>query len=235
MGDLHSIMPEGGGGMLHEDVVARVREMLLDGAIPPGSRIAERELCDRFRVSRTPLREALKVLAAEGLVVLLPNRGARAAKPTSRSLQDLFEVCEGLEALAGELACRRITDAQLATIRDLHDEMVECYRADDLAQYFRCNRLIHDAIVRAADNAPLMALYESVASRIRSVRYLAPMPAAHWAVAIKEHEGILNALERRDGPGLAHILRHHLRVKRKQVEEAGLSDSVETSVPANAA
>jgi DNA-binding GntR family transcriptional regulator len=221
--------------MLHEEVVSRVRRMLLEGVIRPGSRRAERELCEQLRVSRTPLREALKVLAAEGLVVLLPNRGARAAKPTSRSLQDLFEVCEGLEALAGELACRRISDAQLAAIRDLHNEMVARYHADDMAQYFRCNRLIHEAIVRAADNASLNALYDSIAARIRGVRYLAPMPKEHWAVAIKEHEGILNALERRDGQGLAHILRHHLRVKRKQVEEAGLSDGADAAMPANAA
>lgn len=113
--------------------------------------------------------------------------------------------------------------------------MVACYEADDMARYFRCNRLIHEAIVRAADNAPLNALYDSVAARIRGVRYLAPMPKEHWAVAIKEHEGILNALERRDGQGLAHILRHHLRVKRNQVEEAGLSEGIEPPTPANAA
>jgi DNA-binding GntR family transcriptional regulator len=219
--------------MLHADIVARVRELLLEGAIPPGTRIAERELCERFGVSRTPLREALKVLAAEGLVVLLPNRGARAAKPTSRSLQDLFEICEGLEALAGELACRRITDAELRAIAGLHDDMVRHYKAGDLAQYFRCNRLIHEAIVRAADNAVLAGLYDSVAARIRSVRYLAPMPAEHWSIAIKEHEGILNALERRDGQGLALILRSHLRVKRRQVEEAGLAENAEDTADDN--
>jgi len=221
--------------MLHEEVVAQVRNMLLDGTIRPGARIAERELCDQLRVSRTPLREALKVLAAEGLVLLLPNRGARAVKPTSRSLQDLFEVCEGLESLAGELACQRISDAQIAALRDLHTAMVAHYQAGDLTQYFHCNRLIHEGIVRAADNATLTALYDSLTARIRNVRYLAPMPKDHWAVAIKEHEGILNALERRDGTGLAHILRHHLRVKRRQVEEAGLAEGGDLAAPANAA
>lgn len=219
--------------MLHEEVVSRVRDMLLDGTIRPGARIAERELCDQLRVSRTPLREALKVLAAEGLVVLLPNRGARAAKPTSRSLQDLFEVCEGLEALAGELACQRISDAELRLIGGLHTDMVRHYQAGDLTQYFRCNRLIHEAIVKAADNAVLAGLYESVAARIRSVRYLAPMPADHWVIAIKEHEGILNALERRDGQGLALILRSHLRVKRRQVEEAGLAENSDEADESN--
>src|SRR5919206_3275669 len=91
--------------MLHDEIVARLRDMLIEGVIPPGARVPERELCAAFGISRTPLREALKVLAAEGHVTLLPNRGARAAKLTSKDVQDLFEVCEGLEAIAGELAC----------------------------------------------------------------------------------------------------------------------------------
>src|SRR5689334_7564574 len=88
--------------MLHEEVVSRLRDMLLEGEIAPGARIPERDLCGKLEISRTPLREALKVLAAEGLVLLLPNRGARAAKLTEKDVQDLFEVCQGLEALAGE-------------------------------------------------------------------------------------------------------------------------------------
>src|SRR5579885_3085719 len=104
------------GTMLHEEVVSRLRHMLIDGDIPPGSRVPERQLCAALRISRTPLREALKVLAAEGLVVLLPNRGARAAKLTRKGLQDLFELCEGLEAMAGQLACTRISAEQVDAI-----------------------------------------------------------------------------------------------------------------------
>src|SRR4029450_6887960 len=83
--------------MLHEEVVGRIRAILLEGEIPPGARMPERELCDRLQISRTPLREALKVLAAEGLVQLLPHRGSRAAKLTDKDMRDLFEVCQGLE------------------------------------------------------------------------------------------------------------------------------------------
>src|SRR5438045_9229079 len=100
--------------MLHEEVAGRVRAILLDGEIPPGARIPERELCERLEISRTPLREALKVLAAEGLVQLLPNRGSRAARLTDKDMRDLFEVCQGLDAVAGELASERIEDSQLA-------------------------------------------------------------------------------------------------------------------------
>ena len=137
--------------MLHEEVVGRIRAILLDGEIPPGARIPERELCDRLQISRTPLREALKVLAAEGLVQLLPHRGSRAAKLTDKDMRDLFEVCQGLEALAGELACERISDAEIGEIAAAHEEMVRHYRDGDLIQYYRGNRAIHEAIVAAAE------------------------------------------------------------------------------------
>lgn len=213
--------------MLHDEVVSRVRHMLMEGEIPPGARVPERDLCLTLGISRTPLREALKVLAAEGYVVLLPNRGARAAKLTQKDVQDLFEVCESLEAAAGELACQRITDDQVQRIACLHDEMISHYRNRDLLQYYRCNRSIHEAIVDAADNAVLASLYESVTARIRRARFVAPMPPSHWELAVQEHEAILNALQRRDGGGLSHILRRHLRHKRQEVERAGFAESAE--------
>lgn len=211
--------------MLHEDVVARLRNILLDGEIPPGARIPERDLCARLRISRTPLREALKVLAAEGLVLLLPNRGARAAKLTGKDVQDLFDVCQGLEALAGELACERIADRQLDAIAQMHAAMARHFRANELLQYYHYNRQIHEAIVTAAGNPVLSALYESVTARIRRARYVTPMTPERWARALQEHEAILNALLRRDGFGLAHILRAHLRHKREEVIRAGFADA----------
>lgn len=211
--------------MLHEEVVGRIRTILLDGEIPPGGRIPERELCHRLQISRTPLREALKVLAAEGLVQLLPNRGSRAAKLTDKDMRDLFEVCQGLEALAGELACERISDGEIAEIAAAHAAMVQHHRDGDLIGYYRCNRAIHEAIVAAADNPVLTGLYTSVTARIRRARYVTPMTAQRWAVAVQEHEAILNALQRRDGVGLSHILRAHLRHKRVEVLQAGFAET----------
>src|SRR3954462_14225920 len=111
--------------MLHDEVVMRLRDMLVEGALPPGARVPERELCAAFGISRTPLREALKVLAAEGHVTLLPNRGARATKLTLKDVHDLFELCAGLESLAGELACERIDKPALDRILALQAEMAE--------------------------------------------------------------------------------------------------------------
>jgi DNA-binding GntR family transcriptional regulator len=210
--------------MLHDEVVSRLRHMLVEGEIPPGMRVPERALCETFGISRTPLREALKVLAAEGQVVLLPNRGARAAKLNAKDVRDLFEVCEGLEAIAGELACKRISDAELQELSRLHDEMRQHYERGDLAPYYRCNRAIHETIVRASDNAVLVQLYDSVTARIRGARYVVPMPPDHWALAMREHEAIMNALVRRDGVALAHILQTHLRNKRRELRMAGFAD-----------
>src|SRR5271156_3312520 len=99
---------------LHDQVVARLRSMLVEGHITPGAKLNERELCEQLRVSRTPLREAIKLLAAEGLVDLLPNRGAVAVKLTESDVVNAFEVLGGLEAMSGELAAQRVTDAELA-------------------------------------------------------------------------------------------------------------------------
>ncbi|HZC96789.1 MAG TPA: GntR family transcriptional regulator [Bradyrhizobium sp.] len=216
--------------MLHEDVVGRVRAMLLEGEIPPGARIPERDLCEKLQISRTPLREALKVLAAEGLVQLLPNRGSRAAKLTDKDMHDLFEVCQGLEALAGELACERITDAEIADIAAAHAAMARHYRDNELLQYYRCNRCIHEAIIAGAGNPVLSGLYDSVTARIRRARYVTPMTPDRWALALQEHEAILNALQRRDGVGLAHILRAHLRHKREEVLQAGFAETEQRGV-----
>jgi len=213
--------------MLHEEVVVRLRAMLLDGEIPPGGRVPERDLCQKLAISRTPLREALKVLAAEGLVLLLPHRGSRAAKLTEKDLHDLFEVCQGLEALAGELACERVSDADIGAIASAHAAMVQHYRDGDLAQYYKFNRQIHEAIVAAAANPVLSGLYESVTARIRRARYVTPMTPTRWAQAVHEHDAILNALQRRDGVGLAHILRAHLRHKREEVVKAGFADTTD--------
>jgi DNA-binding GntR family transcriptional regulator len=210
--------------MLHTEVVGGIRTMLLEGEIPPGARIPERELCEKLQISRTPLREALKVLAAEGLVQLLPNRGSRAARLTDKDLRDLFEVCQGLEALAGELACERISEAQIGKIEAAHIDMVRHHREGDLVRYYRCNRFIHEAIVTAADNPVLGSLYESVTARIRRARYVTPMTPERWALAVQEHEAILNMLKRRDGFGLSHILRTHLRHKREEVIRAGFAE-----------
>jgi DNA-binding GntR family transcriptional regulator len=117
---------------LHEQVALRLREMLVESRIAPGAKLNERELSEVLNVSRTPLREAIKMLAAEGLVELLPNRGAIAVELSPADVLNTFEVMAGLEAQSGELAAERITDAEMAEIQAMHYEMLAAYTRRDL-------------------------------------------------------------------------------------------------------
>src|ERR1700693_4166678 len=206
---------------LHGEILTRLRDHIVEGNIPDGGRIGERLLCEMLGISRTPLREALKVLAAEGLVELLPNRGAGVRQLSERDLDELFDVMGGLEGLAGRLACENISDAEIAEIELLHYEMYGFYLHRDMHGYFRVNQLIHQRIVEASRNATLLGAYANFAGRTRRVRYSANFARKRerWGEAMREHEPILDALRRRAGNELSDILFVHLRNKRTAAVE----------------
>jgi DNA-binding GntR family transcriptional regulator len=206
---------------LHDETLTRLRDHIVEGNIPDGGRVPERQLCEMLGISRTPLREALKVLASEGLVELLPNRGARVRQLSEHDLAELFDVMGGLEGLAGRLACENITDAEIAEIERLHYEMYGFYLHRDMHGYFLVNQLIHQKIVEASRNATLQNAYANFAGRIRRVRYSANFARKRerWGEAMREHETILEALRRRAGSELSDILFKHLRNKRTAAVE----------------
>lgn len=208
------------GTTLHDGLVRRLRQIIIEGDLIPGQRIPERVLCERFKISRTPLREALKVLAWEGFIDLTPNRGATVSQVTVEEVDEVFPVIGAVEALSGELACERITEKQLAEIKALHYQMVLHFQREELPEYFRLNQKIHEKIMEAADNKALASIYWGLAGRIRRARYVANMSRSRWAKATEEHEAILAALEKRDGTALARILKEHLRNKCDTVKEA---------------
>jgi len=207
--NLVSIQPQ----MLHEAVVAQLQRMIVEGVLAPGTRLNERMLCDKLRVSRTPLREAFRVLAAQGLVSLLPNRGAVVLQLSTRDIAETFEVISGLEAMSGELACARITDAEINEIRALHFDMLACHAVRDLPGYYRLNYLIHDAINKAARNDVLRQTYSTVNSRLQALRFRSNFDRDKWDAAVIEHCAMVEALEQRDGPRLAAVLRAHVLSK----------------------
>ncbi len=204
---------------LHDELVERLRLLIVEGDLAPGSKISEKDLSDLFAVSRTPLREALKVLAREGLVELSPNRGASVAALTLDDLEEAFPVMGALEALSGELACMAITNRELATVERHHAAMLEAYEARDMPSYFKHNQAIHQTILEAARNPTLEQMQNALAGRIRRARYMANMSDARWDKAVAEHETILEALRARDGERLAAILKQHLANKLETVRE----------------
>jgi DNA-binding GntR family transcriptional regulator len=198
---------------LHDELVERLRRLIVEGELAPGEKISEKALCATFDVSRTPLREALKVLAREGLVVLTPRRGAHVSMLTMADLEEAFPVIGALEALAGELACERARDGEISRISLLHLKMATAHKTRDRQKYFRLNQQIHDALAAAARNPMLDQMRLTLDGRVSRARYFANISTPRWDQAMKEHEAILAALKARDGERLGRLLKAHLAHK----------------------
>lgn len=200
-------------------IADRLREMIIEGELAAGARLNERELCDRLQVSRTPLREAFRLLSADGLVRMQPNRGAHVVALSEKDIRESFEVMGALEALSGELACQRITDQEIAEIQALTYEMQACHARKNLSSYYHVNRAIHDRVNAAGHNELLSQVYQNINLRLQNLRFRSNLNHEKWDRAMREHLEMAEALASRDGPRLAQIMRQHLRRKGEAVLE----------------
>jgi DNA-binding GntR family transcriptional regulator len=204
---------------LHEEVADRIRELITEGLLAPGSKLNERILAAQLGVSRTPLREALKLLAGERLIELHPNRGASVARLLREDIEHLFELMSALEALAGELAASRRTDSELTELRALHFEMLAAHVRRDLPAYYRINREIHQLINRCARNPALTETYDAINLRIQSLRFQSNYNPRKWDTAVQEHDEMLKAMTDRNASAMRSLLATHLRNKLQVVLE----------------
>ena len=202
---------------LHEEAAERLRDLIVQGRLAAGVRLNERLLTAQLGVSRTPLREAFKVLATEGLVELLPNRGAIVSQMDPVRLSESLAVMGALEALAGELACANATDAQVNEIRALHYEMLAYHARGDLAGYFKFNQAIHLKLVKYSGNTTLYNVYRQLNGNVRRARYMANLSKERWDAAVREHDEILAALGARDVKRIKALLSDHLAQKLNSV------------------
>jgi DNA-binding GntR family transcriptional regulator len=203
---------------LHEQLTVRLREMIVQNELAPGERVDEKLLCERFGISRTPLREALKVLAAEGLIELIPNRSPRVSPVTRENVAELFDVMAWLERYAGELAAARVEDKDVQRLRKHLTQMERLHDRRDRFDYFRLNGEFHHALVELAGNSVLLSTYTTLASQIQRARYVAIHSQSHWDRGITEHREILDALEAKDGPRLGQLLMEHSRETGQRVQ-----------------
>ncbi|MBV8796307.1 MAG: GntR family transcriptional regulator [Hyphomicrobiales bacterium] len=194
---------------LHETVVERLRDMIVEGELASGDRLHDANLAKILQVSRTPIREAIKLLATEGLVDLLPGRGARVREMSSEDILDLFETIAGIERHACELAAERMSERDLDKLQRAHKRMARHHAAGERQPYFRLNHEIHLAIVEASKNVTLQAIHASLMSRARRARYAALASQARWMEAMGEHNQIMAALAKRDPGRAGEIMRRH--------------------------
>jgi DNA-binding GntR family transcriptional regulator len=211
---------------LHEAIFQKLRSLLVEGKIAPGSKLNERELAERLHVSRTPIREAIRRLAADGLVELIANRGAIAVQLSLEDVIHTFDVIADLEGFSGELAANNITNAALSELEALQYEMMASYARRDLSSYYKLNLRIHHLINQAANNPVLSRLFSQVNARIEALRFRSNQDGVKWERAVEEHQEMLDALKAHDSKRMRKIMMQHVMNKRDVVVQLLQSEAM---------
>ena len=182
---------------MHSEVTDRIRQLIVESHLQPGQRVPELEISRDLGVSRTPIREALKVLASEGLVELLPLRGAVVKTFSRKDATDMLELMGLLEVFAAEKACQA-DQKKIDTVLAAQEKMKQLHAKGKRSEYFQVNQQIHDAIVAMAENESLTLMHNALSKRMRSLRFSGNSTPDNWRNALNEHGEISSALQQRD-------------------------------------
>jgi DNA-binding GntR family transcriptional regulator len=196
---------------LHSALVTSLREMIQNGEFAPGENLVEKHISQGFGISRTPLREALKVLSSEGLVELRPRRTPIVAPVDPNEIAAIFDVMETLERLAGQRACENATSDEMAELEAMHRAMVVEHNRGLRDSYARINRAIHARIVDFTRNAVLKDTYNRFTVKIQRARSTTNYDARRWLESVREHEQIMEAFRARNPNDASLALAEHMR------------------------
>lgn len=185
---------------LRDVVFKTLRQGILTGELKPGERLLEMHLAQRLGVSRTPIREAIRKLELEGLVIMIPRRGAEVANISSKSLKDVLEVRVALDSLAVELACERITQEGLAELKKACETFAHTTREKELdaTRIAKADVALHDVIVRATGNERLQQMISNLSEQMYRYRFEYIKDASYHARLIEEHERLYECIRLRD-------------------------------------
>ena len=215
--------------LLIEEIARVLREQIVEGAMAPGTRLSEREVGARLGVSRTPLREALRLLAGEKLVEVSPRRGARVAPLDTRLVEEVFPVMACLERLAVDFACRRLDESALAELEDQLGRMKSARERRDKRRFFAASHEFHEAILLAAGNATLHEQHRQLSGQVRRARFLSLATDEEWNEALREHAQILAALRTRNGAAAVEAVARHLDTRKSRTLRELASDPDEST------
>jgi DNA-binding GntR family transcriptional regulator len=195
---------------LYEEVAERLRQKIYDYALPPGEWIDEPALAEELGISRTPLRESLKLLAAEGLVQLDAGRGSRVTRLTLEDLNQLFPVMAMLEGRCAHDAVKRIDAAGVQRLEDLHAAMEAASTAGDVAEYYRNNYLIHETVQQYAGNPWLIRVTHDLHRILKMHRGRQLLTPGRMAQSLAEHRALMDCVRRGDAEGAERTMHGHL-------------------------
>ena len=190
-----------------------LEEELVNGSHLPGTKLDEAKLCEKFGISRTPVREALRQLAETGLISLVPNRGAFVAELSVSNLIEMFEVMAELEAMCGRLAARRISVDQLERLKACHEECRIAGEEGNADEYYYSNAKFHEVIYEACQNSFLIEQVEALHRRLQPYRRMQLKVPKRMLDSFNEHEEVVQAIVAGDGAAAEDSLRRHLLIQ----------------------
>ncbi|MFH1870941.1 MAG: GntR family transcriptional regulator [Pseudomonadota bacterium] len=195
---------------LSQQAIDLLREQIYDHRLTPGQRLDEAVLAEQLGISRTPLREALKVLSAEGLVDLQPHRGCFVTELTLRDLEEIFPIMATLEGrVAHEVAAKR-TAAQLKALDALHEKLEKHAAAGDVNRYYETNYVFHDQLQECAGNRWLQIVIGDLRKLLKLSRHHSLRLEGRLASSLAEHRALMQALHRQDADAAERVMRDHL-------------------------
>jgi DNA-binding GntR family transcriptional regulator len=202
--------------LLHYQVADRLRDMVVAGDLIPGDSISERELCELFGISRTPLREALKVLVSEDLVRLLPRRGAMVAHISPEMLIEKFQAAKVLEAYAAEFACANSDPQDVEALEELMQKIEASVAKEQVGRYFEATGRFHRNLVEMTGNKTLIKVYSEVMAHLTRARVIGLRSEPNQIEAAKFHRDLLRAIKRQDAAAAKRLMIEFMdRVQRK--------------------
>lgn len=204
---------------LRDVVFNTLREAILRGDLKPGERLMELQLASKLGVSRTPIREAIRMLEQEGLAVTMPRKGAEVAKMTLKGMEDVLEIRGALDELASQLACERISQEQLELLETRKEEFEASLKTGDVKLIAEADVKFHDVIYDATGNPRLVSLLNNLREQIYRYRVEYIKDANNHPVLIKEHEAIYNSLLNRNKEGAMLSIREHVENQATAVKE----------------
>ena len=208
--DLTSIMTEYQYMPLRDVVFHTLRRGIMQGDLKPGERLMEIKLANRLGVSRTPIREAIRMLELEGLVVMIPRKGAQVAEITEKDLKDVLEVRMGLEELAVKFACQRITEEQLDNLYHASRKFEEAVKREDLTELAQADVDFHDLIYKATGNERLVQLLNNIREQMYRYRVEYLKDEEIRGSLVQEHDTLLEKLSQRDLEGAKQVTQSHI-------------------------
>ena len=195
---------------LREVVFNTLRRAILRGELVPGQRLMEIQLAEKMGVSRTPVREAIRKLELEGLVVMIPRKGAEVAHISGKNLRDVLEVRRALEELAGELACKRMTEEELRQLEKANHKFISVLGSDDITVIAQADEAFHGLIYRATDNDRLIQMVNHLREQMYRYRIEHIKDRSQRKLLVQEHQEIMRALSARDVEATRRTIRNHI-------------------------